>query len=58
MVLTKLFATALGVIFIGGALAWETSAYGQEMSEVCGGPAYSSIAFIIVGLLCLTAAGM
>ena len=58
MVLTKLFATALGVIFIAGALAWETSECGQEMAEEYGGPARSSFGMIIVGLLCLTAAGM
>ena len=58
MVLTKLFATALGVAFIGGALAWETSECGQEMAEEYGGPARSSVAMVIVGLLCLTAAGM
>ena len=55
MVLTKLFAVVLGVIFIAAALAWETSECGQEMAEEYGGPAQSSI---IVGLLCLTAAGM
>lgn len=58
MVLTKLCATVLGAIFIGGALAWETSECGQEMAEEYGGPAQSSIGMIIVGLLCLTAAGM
>ena len=58
MVLTKLFATALGALFIGSAVAWETSPYGQEMAEEYGGPARSSIGMIIVGLLCLTAAGM
>lgn len=58
MVLTKLFATALGVVFIGGALAWETSPYGQELAEEYGAPASSSVAMVIVGLLCLTAAGM
>ena len=58
MVFAKLCATALGVIFIGGAVAWETSDYGQEMEEEYGGPARSSVAMVIVGLLCLTAAGM
>ena len=58
MVLTKLFATALGAIFIGGAVAWETSPYGQELAEEYGGMASSSVAMVIVGLLCLTAAGM
>lgn len=58
MVLAKLCATALGAIFIGGAVAWETSPYGQELAEEYGGPAQSSIGMIIVGLLCLTAAGM
>ena len=58
MVLTKLFATALGVIFIAAALAWETSECGQAMAEEYGGPPHSSIGMIIVGLLCLTAAGM
>ena len=58
MVLTKLFAVALGVIFIAAALAWETSECGQEMAEEYGAPAQSSIGMLIVGLLCLTAAGM
>ena len=58
MVFAKLCATALGVIFIGGAVAWETSPYGQELAEEYGAPARSSIGMIIVGLLCLTAAGM
>lgn len=58
MVLTKLFAVALGVIFIAAALAWETSECGQAMAEEYGGPAQSSIGMMIVGLLCLTAAGM
>lgn len=58
MVFAKLCATALGAIFIGGAVAWETSPYGQELAEEYGGPARSSIGMIIVGLLCLTAAGM
>ena len=58
MVLTKLCATAVGAIFIGGALAWEASECGQEMAEEYGAPARSSVGMIIVGLLCLTAAGM
>ena len=58
MVLTKLFATALGVIFIAAALAWETSECGQAMAEEYGAPARSSVAMVIVGLLFLTAAGM
>lgn len=58
MVLTQLFAVALGVIFIAAALAWETSECGQAMAEEYGGPAQSSIGMMIVGLLCLTAAGM
>lgn len=58
MVLTKLFAVALGVIFIAAALAWETSECGQAMAEEYGGPAQSSIGMMIVRLLCLTAAGM
>ena len=58
MVLTKLFAVVVGVIFIAAALAWETSECGQEMAEEYAGPARSSIGMIIVGLLCLTAAGM
>lgn len=58
MVLAKLCATALGAIFIGSALAWETSECGQKMAEEYGAPARSSIGMIIVGLLCLTAAGM
>ena len=58
LVLAKLCATALGVIFIGGAVAWETSPYGQELAEEYGAPARSSVAMVIVGLLCLTAAGM
>ena len=58
MVLTKLFAVALGVIFIAAALAWETSECGQAMAEEYGGPAQSCIGMMIVGLLCLTAAGM
>ena len=58
MVLTKLCATALGVIFIAVALACGTSECGQEMAEEYGGSVCSSAGMIIVGLLCLTAAGM